>query len=125
MWAIYTVLSKGLSGVDALDITAYSTVFGAICLLPMALIESGGLALPTISLSGWISIAFLGVLSSAVATLLYNRALVCLDANQAATFINLVPIIGVAVAVVFLGEPLLGWQLVGGAVTLVGVWLAT
>jgi drug/metabolite transporter (DMT)-like permease len=125
MWAIYTVLAKRLSGADLLHVTAYSTAFGALFLLPLALLESGGRALPAISVLGWLSIAYLGILSSALASLLYNRSLAELEANQAATFINLVPIVGVAVAVLFLGEPLIGWQLVGGAVTLVGVWLAT
>ena len=41
------------------------------------------------------------------------------------TLNDLAPIVGVVVAVLFLGEPLIGWQLVGGAVTLVGIWLAT
>jgi drug/metabolite transporter (DMT)-like permease len=125
MWAIYTVLAKRLSGADLLHVTAYSPLFGALFLLPLALLESGGRALPAISVLGWLSIAYLGVLSSAMASLLYNRSLAELEANQAATFINLVPIVGVVVAVLFLGEPLIAWQLLGGAVTLVGVWLAT
>lgn len=125
MWAIYTVIAKRLAGADLLDVTAYSTAFGALFLLPMALVESGGQALPGISAGGWLSIAYLGVMSSALANLLYNRSLAHLEANQAATFINLVPIVGVLVAVLFLGEPVIGWQLAGGAVTLLGVWLAT
>ena len=125
MWPVYTVLAKRLAGADLLDVTAYSTAFGALFLLPLALIESGGMALPAISARGWLSIAYLGLMSSAMANLLYNRSLAHLEANQAATFINLVPIIGVVVAVLFLGEPLIGWQLAGGAVTLLGVWLAT
>jgi drug/metabolite transporter (DMT)-like permease len=123
MWAIYTVLAKHLIGADLLKVTAYSTAFGALFLLPLALFEAGELALPAISMRGWLSIAYLGAMSSAMANLLYNRSLAHLEASQAASFINLVPIVGVVVAVVFLGEPLIGWQLVGGAVTLVGVWL--
>ena len=125
MWAIYTVLAKRLAGADMLRVTAYSTAFGALFLLPLALIESGGLALPAISWRGWLSIGYLGLVSSAIANLLYNRSLAHLEANQTATFINLVPIVGVVVAVLFLGEPLIVWQLAGGAVTLLGVWLAT
>lgn len=124
-WAIYTVLAKRLTGADLLQVTAYSTTFGALFLLPLALFESGGLVVPVISAGGWLSIAYLGVMSSALACLLYNHSLEHLEANQAATFINLVPIVGVLVAVLFLGEPLNGWQLAGGGVTLVGVWLTT
>jgi len=125
MWAIYTVLAKGLAGADQLDVAAFSTGFGALFLLPMALVEGGAAGLPAISPGGWLSIAYLGLLSSALANLVYNRSLAHLGAGQAATFINLVPVVGVAVAVLFLGEPLIGWQLAGGALAMAGVWLAT
>jgi drug/metabolite transporter (DMT)-like permease len=125
LWAIYTVLAKRLAQSDPLLVTACSTIFGALFLIPLALFESDGAALPQISAQGWLSILYLGALSSTMANLLYNWSLTHLDASQAATFINLVPIVGVAVAVLFLGEPLVGWQLVGGAITLLGVWLAT
>ena len=125
MWACYTILGKRLSGVDPLMITAYSSVFGALFLLPLALLESGGRMFPAISAQGWLAVLYLGALASATANLVYNRALTVLDASQTATFINLVPIVGVAVAVIFLGEPVLALQMVGGAVALVGVWLAT
>ena len=125
LWAVYTILAKRVAAVDQLTVTAYSTAIGALGLVPLALIESGGALPPAISAAGWLSIAYLGLISSATANLLYNRSLTHLDASQAATFINLVPIVGVAVAVLFLGEPLLGWQIAGGALTLVGVWLTT
>lgn len=125
MWAAYTVLAKQLVGVDMLAVTAYSSIFGTLFLVPLALAESYGQAPPAISPQGWLAVLYLGLLSSAVANLVYNRALTLLDASQAAAFINLVPIVGVVVAVAFLGEPILPLQLAGGAVALVGVWLAT
>lgn len=124
-WACYTILGKRLAGIDPLIVTAYSSVFGALFLLPLALIESGGRVAPAISTQGWLAVLYLGALASAAANLVYNRALTVLEASQTATFINLVPIVGVAVAVIFLGEPVLALQLVGGAVALVGVWLAS
>ena len=124
-WACYTILGKRLANVDALTVTAYSSVFGALFLVPLALLESRGQMFGAISAQGWLAVLYLGLLSSAIANLVYNRALSLLEASQTATFINLVPIFGVAFAVLFLGEPLLGFQMVGGAVALVGVWLAT
>lgn len=124
-WACYTILGKRLANVDTLTVTAYSSLFGALFLVPLALLESGGQMFQAIPAQGWLAVLYLGLLSSATANLVYNRALSLLDASQTATFINLVPIFGVAIAVLFLGEPVLGLQLVGGAVALVGVWLAT
>jgi drug/metabolite transporter (DMT)-like permease len=124
-WACYTILGKHLAHVDPLAVTAYSSVFGALFLIPLALIEARGLGFPAISAQGWLAVLYLGMLASATANLVYNRALTLLDASQTATFINLVPIAGVAIAVIFLGEPVLALQLVGGTVALIGVWLAT
>jgi drug/metabolite transporter (DMT)-like permease len=124
-WACYTVLGKRLAGVDLLMLTAYSSMFGALFLVPLALVESGGRLPAALSAQGWLAVLYLGVLASATANLVYNSALTLLDASQTATFINLVPIFGVAIAVLALGEPVLGLQMVGGAVALVGVWLAT
>jgi drug/metabolite transporter (DMT)-like permease len=124
-WACYTILGKRLANVDPLAVTAYSSAFGTLFLVPLALIEARGVTVPDISAQGWLAVLYLGMLASATAKQVYNRALTLLDASQTATFINLVPIAGVAIAVIFLGEPVLAMQLVGGTVALVGVWLAT
>jgi len=124
-WAIYTILAKRVATVDQLVITAYSSVIGTVLLVPLALFEQPGVTPTAPPLQVWISIIYLGAFSSAVGHLLYSRSLAHLDASQAATFINLVPVVGVAVSVIFLGEAIVGWQLLGGALALLGVWLTT
>ncbi len=124
-WAFYTVFAKRLAGADQLQVTAYSTVIGALFLVPPVLLELHGRGLPRLSGQDWMSVLYLGGVSTAAGHLLYNRSLAHLDASQAATFINLTPIAGVATAVLFLGEAAAGWQLAGGALVLFGVWLAT
>jgi drug/metabolite transporter (DMT)-like permease len=124
-WAVYTILAKRVATADQLVITAYSSVIGTVLLVPLALFEQLGVRPTAPPLQAWVSIIYLGVFSSAVGHLLYSRSLVYLDASQAATFINLVPIVGVAVSVIFLGETVVGGQLLGGALALLGVWLTT
>jgi drug/metabolite transporter (DMT)-like permease len=80
---------------------------------------------PLCCIHDWLSILYLGALSSAGCYLLYNWSLVHLDASQAANYLNLLPIVGVAIAVVFLGEAVIPVQLLGGALVLFGVWLTT
>jgi drug/metabolite transporter (DMT)-like permease len=50
--------------------------------------------------------------------------MVSCDASQTANFINLTPIIGITIAVVFLGEAVVPLQIFGGLLVLLGVWLA-
>jgi drug/metabolite transporter (DMT)-like permease len=124
-WALYTVFAKQLAQADALLVTTVSTVIGTILLGPFALAEMQTHPVPLLTPPDWLSILYLGALSSAGCYLLYNWSLVHLDASQAANYLNLLPIIGVAIAVLFLGEVVVPVQLLGGALVLFGVWLTT
>jgi drug/metabolite transporter (DMT)-like permease len=64
-------------------------------------------------------------MASGAGLLVYNRALRVLDASLVGAYINLVPIVGVLTAVLFLGESLAGWQITGAVLALVGMWLAS
>jgi drug/metabolite transporter (DMT)-like permease len=66
-----------------------------------------------------------GALASAACYLLYSRALRDLEASQVGTFTNLVPVIGVASGVVFLGETITPLAIVGGALVLAGIWISS
>jgi drug/metabolite transporter (DMT)-like permease len=124
-WAVYTVLAKSLHRASRLAVTAYSSLAGTILLVPFAAYELQ--AYPTLAVSpgGWLAVVYLGAIASAAAYLLWNYALRSLDASQAASFINLIPLIGVATATLFLGETLAPGQLLGGALILAGIWLSS
>jgi drug/metabolite transporter (DMT)-like permease len=66
-----------------------------------------------------------GVVASALAFVVYSRALRELDASLVGAYLNLDPIAGVLTAVVLLGETLGLWQMSGGVVALTGMWLAS
>jgi drug/metabolite transporter (DMT)-like permease len=125
VWAIYTVLAKRLAQSDPYLVTAYSALLGTLFLAPIALLELHGQPWPAIGPADWLRLLYLGTLSSAVGYFLYNWSLAHLNAGQTANFVNLMPIAGVVIAVVFLGEQVMPLQIAGGAVVLVGVWLAT
>jgi drug/metabolite transporter (DMT)-like permease len=78
-----------------------------------------------VTMQGWASVVFLGAVASGFGLLIYNRALQVLDASLMGAYINLVPIVGVLTAVLFLGEALHGWQIVGALLALLGMWLAS
>lgn len=124
LWAAYTLFAKRLAEFDPLVITTGATIAGTILLIPAAIFELGGESFPQISASGWTGIIYLGVFSSAVAMLLYNRSLQYLDAGQTANFLNLMPVVAVLIAVVFLGESPTFWQIAGGILVLLGVWVS-
>jgi drug/metabolite transporter (DMT)-like permease len=124
-WGVYTVQGKRMSvRVPAIVGTTAGTGAALLFLLPWALVESWGRALPSFGAQDVAGMLYLGVGASAAAYALWNFALEHVDASVAAPYVNLVPIIGLALAV-FLGESLTALDLAGGLTVAAGVWLST
>lgn len=122
VWALYNFSTRGVVRRYAMPtVLFYQTLFGAAAFLPLALLESGSWQTPgPLSL---LVVAYLGLFCSLVAFWLYAHGLKGLDAGSAVNIMNLVPVFGVLVAVVVLGEPVGVFQLLGGLVVVGGVTL--
>jgi drug/metabolite transporter (DMT)-like permease len=70
----------------------------------------------------WPSILYLGVASSVGAFFLYNYLLSKVTASQASVFANLITVVAIAGGVIFRGETVTWYHLIGTAAILVGVW---
>ena len=80
-WAAYTVLAKQLAGTDQVVVIACVSVIGMAMVLPAAAVELSLVPWPDPSLQGWLGTLFLGVVASALAFVVYSRALRELDAS--------------------------------------------
>jgi len=123
-WGTYTLLSRSLKDADTILVTAISTFIGSILLLPVSVFEAYQNGMPEISLKAWAGIAYLGIFASALAYFLYNRALESLPAAQVGNFLNLNPVIGAVIAIIFLKDTFTGWQLAGSILVLAGIGLS-
>jgi drug/metabolite transporter (DMT)-like permease len=124
-WGWYTSLAKRVAEYDSIVITTWVAAIGAALLLPLAVFELWGRALPDPSAQAWLGVVYLGVFASGAGYLLYNYALKKMAASQVGVFTNLIPIVGVLTGVIALGEPLAWQAIAGGAVVMLGVWLTT
>jgi drug/metabolite transporter (DMT)-like permease len=124
-WAVYTVVAKQVTNPDQIAVMTWVMGAGALILLPFALVELARGGWPSVSTNGWLGIIFLGVVASGLAYLVYNWALRHLEASVVGVLSNLDPIVGVLSAVIFLGEVLGPWQIVGGVAALGGMTMAT
>lgn len=125
VWTTYTVIAKRLADDDPIVTMAAVSTLGTLMLLPAAALEIAQLGWSNPSLSAWGSVLFLGVVASALAYIVYAFVLRELDASLVGVYTNLDPIVGVLIAVAFFGETLHGGQVVGGALALAGMWLAS
>lgn len=125
-WAIYIVVSRRVSaGGNALATLAGTALYGLAFMLPLVILELATTEFAMPNQAGILLMLYLAFGPSLVAYYLWGFGLTRLEASQAAVYGNLMPLIGVIAAAVFLHERIGALQLVGGAIIIAGVWLAT
>ncbi|WP_280341725.1 DMT family transporter [Nocardia neocaledoniensis] len=122
VWALYNFVAKrDDSGASAIVVTYYQTLAGACGFALLAMSEADSWSVP--SGANLARIAFLAALCSVAAFLLYNHGLRGLDPSAAVNLLNIVPVAGLAWAVLLAGERLNPAQVLGGAIVIVGVMM--
>jgi len=74
---------------------------------------------------GWFAVVLLAAGASVAAPVLWNVGLSLGQASRSSLFLTLVPIFGVVTSITLLGEPLRNSMIIGGALILSGILLAT
>jgi drug/metabolite transporter (DMT)-like permease len=124
-WGAYLTLSKPLiARHGALPVLAGTFLVGCLLEVPIVLITLPGW-LPMIgraSAAAWISLGILALLITPLNLALQNLSLRRLDASQVATFSNAAPILTVVWGVWFFHEALSPALVVGGLLTLGGIF---
>jgi drug/metabolite transporter (DMT)-like permease len=123
-WGMYSFLSRvAMQRLSPLATMAYGMAFGCVFLIPVAAMERPWRSLPSASASAWLSVLYLAVAGTLLAFFWWNLAIQRVGAGRTAVFTNLVPVFGVLLAWVVLGERLTADQLFGGLLTVAGVWV--
>jgi drug/metabolite transporter (DMT)-like permease len=121
-YALYSVnLHKWVAGVPPLLMMYMTCLGGTVILLPFYLAESLWVTPVTPDYRVVLAILFMAIVPSLIATTMWNMSIGTVGPNRASVFINLLPIFGTALAVVFLGERLEAYHLVGGLLICVGI----
>lgn len=124
-WAIYLLLSrKIMMEFSPLAVTAWAGAAGAILMCIVALWD-GTTAATDITTTGMLSMSYLIFGGGVLAMTWWNCGVKVVGPSRAAVFTNIMPLVGMILAVLFLGEQL-GWQeIVGGLWIVTGVYLTT
>ena len=124
-WGIYTTYGRHLmQTVSPLAATTYAYIAGATYLLIACwLTEWEGWQLAATRWDSWLAVAYQSTLGT-FAHFWYYQAVAILGPSRAGVFINLVPVMAIGIAYVFLDEALTLPHLVGGLIVLVGVGVA-
>ena len=122
--AVYNVLARRmLIRRSALFVTTFQNLFGALFMLPLAIVEVllNGVRHPTAEAVA--GVGYLTLFCSVLAYLLLNYGFRYVEVSKASVFTNVVPVIAVGAAYVVLGERFTAGQLVAAVVVVAGVWL--
>lgn len=123
-WAIYTIVGKNLIGRSSAVVVTYATlVVGAIPFLAFA---GPGFfrAVAGFSWTHWVALAYLSILCTIVGFLIWVAALTRLPATEVAAYVYLNPPFAALFGHFLFGEEITGLFVAGGAVVLLGLWLA-
>jgi len=124
-FAYYTIQVKEIANqYDALTLNTLTFALGALLMIPFAARSVLHIRWANVTLGAWGGLAFMIGLGTVVAYLFYAFALTELSASRAAAFAYLQPVIAALLGAWLLGEKITPKVVGGGALILLGVFLA-
>lgn len=125
IFGIYSVMSLKRPQIHGLSFVAFTFGCGAACLIPLLIWELYSRPLMQLDAVNLLSLLYVAVFPSTLAYLCFNRAVQLIGANRAAPFFHVVPVFGAVMAMVFLGEHPQLFHVIGFALVLSGVFIAS
>ncbi len=123
LWGLYPVIVMPLlKRHSGLWITAWSSVPGTIILLFFSGSELLSLPWQSISSMAWFAVVFAAIPVTVFSLLVWYWGVERIGANQVMVYMYLVPPASIAIAYFAIGEQVGFWQLVGGAVAMIGLF---
>lgn len=126
LWALYTVLLRYRpEGFGMLPFLAVILLFGWPMLAVWYGIERAGGESVDLNAKSLAAILYFGIFPSIIAFVCYNRGVAAVGPTRAGIFVHLVPVFGILLSTVFLGEPPRLFHFVGMALIFAGIVGAT
>jgi len=124
IFGFYSVMSLKRPDIHSMSFLAFTFGCGAFVQIPLVIWEMKVRPLMQIDLPNMLALLYVMVFPSTLAYLFFNRGVQLIGANRAAPVFHLIPVFGSVMAIVFLGEQLHVFHLVGYALVLTGVFIA-
>jgi drug/metabolite transporter (DMT)-like permease len=125
LWALSTTLQKNfLKSYSAMQLSVMLVSVGAIVLTIAAIPSAITIRWGEVGTGYYAAAVGSGALSIGASTVLWAVGIKKLGPRRTANFNNLVPVLAFIFAYIALGEKMYPLQILGAAITLVGVWLA-
>lgn len=113
LYAIYSAFLNRRPPIHPLSFLLFTFALGALGLLPLYLAELTYSKVFALSAEVVASVLYVAVFPSIVAFFCWNRGIELIGANRAGLFINLIPVFASILAIIWLGESLRAFHLIG------------
>lgn len=126
-WGLYSVLVRKVtadSGLDTFVLTFFCFIGGLLMTIPTAIWELSARPIGLVDGGVILGILYLGIVSTAIASWLWNRSFALVPASVASLFFFAQPLSGIILGHLFLGQPVTAALLVGGGLIAGGVLVA-
>ncbi len=124
-WGLYTVLGRRLIvRYGAVEASSLTLIIGTLMFIPIGIIPALRFPFETLTMSSWMEILYLAIITSVLSYFLWYFALGRVEAGKVALFTNLQPVLTTVLAVLLLGQQVTVPFIVGGVVALAGVVIA-
>jgi drug/metabolite transporter (DMT)-like permease len=124
-WGSYAVLSLPLLRTyPPLLVAGYTMLFGGLGVLPLSLPGFLGASWGEVGVGAWGAVAYSALFVAAFGFAAWQAGISRTGANRVLVYQYLITLVGVASGVALLGESLTPNKLLGGAIILLGVYLA-
>jgi len=126
VWALYSVLLKYLrpKELSPLPFLGIMLIIGVIALIPVMIINPFNEATMQWNDKMMKALAYIAIFPSIISYLSWNYGIQKLGAAVGGQYIHLMPLFGALMAVLFLGESIRLYHLVGGVCIALGLWLS-
>lgn len=123
-YGVYSVFLKNKPDIHWLSFIGVLALSAFVTSIPFSIYEAQNQTIILPNLTGWLVVLYTAIFPSLVAQVFWIRGLELIGSNAGGVFINLVPIIGTAFAIIILGEQLHLYHIAAMALVLGGIWLA-
>jgi drug/metabolite transporter (DMT)-like permease len=124
-FGLYSVLTLKRPAIHSLSLVGFTFGCGAVVLIPLLIFELYTRPLMAFDAQNVLTLIYVAIFPSALAYLCFNRGVQLIGANRAAPFFHVVPVFGAAMAMAFLGERPQLFHVIGFALVLTGVYIAS
>ena len=125
VYAVYSTLLRKRPPIAPISLVTATIGIGSALLAPLTVVEfASGARFAAFGVGDFAAIAYVAIFPSILSYVCFNRGVQLIGANRAGPFFHLIPLFGVVLAVVFLGERPALYHLVGAALIISGVALA-